>query len=297
MIGILKLNEKILSRLICPVCRSPICFEEQILKCGKGHTFPCIDGVPVLRTNISQDSVTPKGGHELGTAEEILSSKSWKNFILRIIGTNYVPYPVLPGDFIKPDYQVLNLGSGMKERLSGNTTNLDYYLFPVVDIVADAHRIPFTDETFDMVVSEYMLEHVPDPARVCLEMLRVLKAGGILYISYPFIHSYHSFPKDHFRFTYTGIQEMLPGTELVRRGPLTGPACRWISATADLVSCLLGMGPKSKAFLRLVTLCLLFPLKFIDIYLNRRADAVNHSITLYGIFRRTSVVPARNRND
>jgi SAM-dependent methyltransferase len=44
----------------------------------------------------------------------------------------------------------------------------------------DAQSIPFEDETFDAVVANHMLYHVPDRPKAIAEMKRVLKAGGRL---------------------------------------------------------------------------------------------------------------------
>jgi ubiquinone/menaquinone biosynthesis C-methylase UbiE len=44
----------------------------------------------------------------------------------------------------------------------------------------DAQSIPFEDETFDAVIANHMLYHVPDRARAIAEIKRVLKPGGRL---------------------------------------------------------------------------------------------------------------------
>lgn len=44
--------------------------------------------------------------------------------------------------------------------------------------VFDGTRFPFADETFDLCASNYVLEHVPDPATHFAEVRRVLKPGG-----------------------------------------------------------------------------------------------------------------------
>lgn len=44
----------------------------------------------------------------------------------------------------------------------------------------DAMSLAFTDESFDAVVSDYMLWTVPDPEKVFAEWMRVLRPGGIL---------------------------------------------------------------------------------------------------------------------
>jgi ubiquinone/menaquinone biosynthesis C-methylase UbiE len=45
----------------------------------------------------------------------------------------------------------------------------------------DAQAIPYPDATFDAVLANHMLYHVPDRARAIAEMRRVLKQGGTLY--------------------------------------------------------------------------------------------------------------------
>lgn len=45
----------------------------------------------------------------------------------------------------------------------------------------DAQEIPFDDGTFDAVIANHMLYHVPDRKRALKEMRRVLKADGILF--------------------------------------------------------------------------------------------------------------------
>jgi len=45
----------------------------------------------------------------------------------------------------------------------------------------DAHHLPFEDNSFDVVYSRYVLEHVADPVRVLKEMRRVLKRGGSVF--------------------------------------------------------------------------------------------------------------------
>jgi ubiquinone/menaquinone biosynthesis C-methylase UbiE len=47
--------------------------------------------------------------------------------------------------------------------------------------VNDAQALPFPDNTFDAVLANHMLYHVPDPDRAIAEFRRVLKPGGKLY--------------------------------------------------------------------------------------------------------------------
>lgn len=46
---------------------------------------------------------------------------------------------------------------------------------------ADAYSLPFADQSFDVVTAMDFLEHVDDPARVILEISRVLRPGGVFF--------------------------------------------------------------------------------------------------------------------
>lgn len=50
-------------------------------------------------------------------------------------------------------------------------------------VQADARAMPFADATFDAVWTIWVLEHVPNPEQALREMRRVLKPGGLLYLS------------------------------------------------------------------------------------------------------------------
>lgn len=55
-------------------------------------------------------------------------------------------------------------------------------------IQGDAYSLPFADASFDVVTAMDFLEHVEDPARVILEIGRVLKPGGMFF--------YHTFNRN-----------------------------------------------------------------------------------------------------
>jgi ubiquinone/menaquinone biosynthesis C-methylase UbiE len=50
-------------------------------------------------------------------------------------------------------------------------------------VQADARAMPFRDGEFDAVWTIWVLEHVPNPEQALREMRRVLKPGGLLYLS------------------------------------------------------------------------------------------------------------------
>ncbi|MCL2723479.1 MAG: bifunctional 2-polyprenyl-6-hydroxyphenol methylase/3-demethylubiquinol 3-O-methyltransferase UbiG [Polyangiaceae bacterium] len=47
--------------------------------------------------------------------------------------------------------------------------------------LADAHALPFAKDTFDVACAMDFLEHVEEPARVIVEIARVLRPGGLFF--------------------------------------------------------------------------------------------------------------------
>jgi ubiquinone/menaquinone biosynthesis C-methylase UbiE len=56
--------------------------------------------------------------------------------------------------------------------------------------VGDLAQLPFADQSFDLIVSEYVVEHLDDPARVFREFHRVLKPEGRALLLTPNLWSY-----------------------------------------------------------------------------------------------------------
>lgn len=49
--------------------------------------------------------------------------------------------------------------------------------------VASATELPFADSSFDVVWSIHVLEHIPQPERALVEMRRVVRNGGYIYLA------------------------------------------------------------------------------------------------------------------
>jgi len=85
---------------------------------------------------------------------------------------------------------------------AGRYVGVDVAAGPNVDIVADAAKgLPINDQAYDTIVCTEMLEHTPYPRESIAEIARVLKKGGYLIVSAPFVHKLHGEPFDYFRFS------------------------------------------------------------------------------------------------
>ena len=73
------------------------------------------------------------------------------------------------------DITLSDLSSGMLDSAWRNlvVTGRNYKFKEI-----DAQEIPFEEETFDAVIANHMLYHVPDRAKAIAEIKRVLKTGG-----------------------------------------------------------------------------------------------------------------------
>ena len=83
------------------------------------------------------------------------------------------------------------------------------------DVVADACRSPFAENSFDAVVMAEVLEHCHDPRGALAGARRCLRPGGRLLLSTPFIFPIHNRPVDYWRFTRYGLELLLADWEAV----------------------------------------------------------------------------------
>ncbi|MEV4318252.1 methyltransferase domain-containing protein [Actinocrispum sp. NPDC049592] len=89
-------------------------------------------------------------------------------------GTGFFLLNLMQGGVIKKG-SVTDLSPGMVEVALRNAEGLG---LDVDGRVADAERIPYEDNSFDLVVGHAVLHHIPDLPAAFREVLRVLKPGG-----------------------------------------------------------------------------------------------------------------------
>jgi SAM-dependent methyltransferase len=110
-------------------------------------------------------------------------------------------------------------------RLDYPDTGIRYSVRP--DLFGDAQQLPFEEGCADATLLLEVVEHLPRPQQALIEIAKIVKPGGSLFFSAPFIYPLHDRPHDFQRFTRFGLIQLLSNNgfeiqELIEHGnPLT----------------------------------------------------------------------------
>lgn len=174
----------------------------------------------------------------------------------------------------------LILGSGVTRY--PDAVHLDLDDFPGVDIVGDAHVLPFVDDVFSGLVCEVVLEHVADPKRVIAESFRVLQPGGLAFFIVPFLFPFHGHPSDFQRWSREGLAREFEGFEDVEVGIHGGPCSSMVNLLSEWGYVMSGLRfPRGYTLIKGGLTGLLFPIKFMDLLVNRFPEAHRLASTLF----------------
>lgn len=160
----------------------------------------------------------------------------------------------------------LNVGSG-KTNLDVRIKNLELDYAPGIDYIGSVESIPEINNTFDLVISQEVLEHVKEPAVAMSEIKRVLKKNGKCYIQLPFIIGFHPCPNDYWRFTKQGIVALVEasGLKVIEVGETVGSATGFYRVSVEFLSILFSLFiPKAYKIMKALFSLLLYPVKWLD---------------------------------
>lgn len=76
------------------------------------------------------------------------------------------------------------------------------------DFFWDGKTMPFDDNSFDCILSTEVMEHCSDFNTYIQENIRVLKPGGYMFFTVPFLWPLHETPGDNFRYTPFALQHI-----------------------------------------------------------------------------------------
>ena len=84
---------------------------------------------------------------------------------------------------------------------------------PAVHVADITHCPHIPDESFDVVFSISVMEHVARPWAAAREIRRILKPDGIVYHAAPFSYFFHGAPMDFWRYTPDAMRQLYPDFE------------------------------------------------------------------------------------
>jgi len=100
-----------------------------------------------------------------------------------------------------------------------NFTGMDLQAGTNVDVVADITasasdlRRRLKVKAFDAILCRHVLEHVAAPWEAARNIKFLLKPGGLLFVTVPWVQGYHEFPHDYWRMSFAGLKALFPGFE------------------------------------------------------------------------------------
>lgn len=205
--------------LCCPDCRSQIKYDGafQCKQCGfvdktgrdlrqrRGSrcelSLPrkstLIEDIELRRINITRPDIEYKGPQEGRDSRELMTE------IMRHIKSRGI---------------VLDLGCGPRDQYQ-SVSYLGHQYIGIdfsgdfADILADAHSLPFVDQSFDCVLSYAVLEHLHNPFIAISEIARVLKFGGIFVGTVSQGEPFHA---SYFHHTPWGILSLVSTTNSLK---------------------------------------------------------------------------------
>lgn len=211
--------------VVCPVTRQRLSFNGDNL-IGNGTRYNLLGQVPILLGDplevAKYANNSPVMTEEYGKKRTSISQqlRRW----LRKGTQTQASRKALASVMERAQGVCLSIGGGPL-RHHTKLTNLNIGPFPNVDIVGDAHELPYADESVSAIHSEAVFEHLGDPNKAAAECARILKPGGRAYIATPFLQAYHGYPHHYQNFTITGHTLLFEraGLTVIDKGVQVGP--------------------------------------------------------------------------
>jgi SAM-dependent methyltransferase len=129
------------------------------------------------------------------------------------------------------------------------------------DLTWDGRHVDLPDGSVDCALATEVLEHCPDPGLVLRETRRLLRPGGLLFFTVPFLWPLHDTPNDEYRLTPFSLGRLLreAGYADISLQALGG----WDASLAQLIGLWVRRRPMSARRRRLLTRLALPVVRFL----------------------------------
>lgn len=147
--------------------------------------------------------------------------------------------------FNKPGTRVLEIGSrnvtdnNLRSRFSEATyIGFDFYPGENVDLVGDIHKLSSyfqQDDRFDLIFSSAVFEHLHMPWVAAVQIQKLLKIGGYVFVETHFSFSSHERPWHFFQFSEMGLRALFNdalGFDLIDSG-MANPMAAYFAHDAE----------------------------------------------------------------
>jgi len=134
----------------------------------------------------------------------------------------------------------LDVGGGYRSKDGFLRLDIDVKLSP--DVVADAHYLPFRDNTINEIYCSHVLEHLQNPRLAVREIAKVLKSKGIatiiipnirlpwtIYLSYKYGDNRSPFEAHRWKITQIALERLISdnGFVTLKLQPLNSDETHW----------------------------------------------------------------------
>lgn len=260
--------------LACPNCHVHVVRHPDRLHCPEcALDFPIVNGVPVM----FPDGSLPEIVHE----SELVVRETYDPWVHRIILQSLLD-----------DQIVVEIGSGNMALDDPCIIRMDIKLSPYVDLVADAHFMPFLPESVSYVFSLAVFEHLRNPFQAAQSIDHVLRDGGYIYHECNFVFAYHGYPHHYFNMSLQGLEQVFARFDPIQTGvaPYQMPAFALdMILRTYLRNSSAAESPHGYRLVQLLEQLIAQPLKDYDIYFDEQG-ALNLAAGTYfcGFKKKTS---------
>lgn len=285
------IDQKIFKNLNCPECHADLSYASDKLVCsGCGKLYLVKGNIPCLIENQGKGFIEKSSDVLINRTKVFFKQCPVLFDILHnIFGASRIGLSAEKAiKDLKEDKLILNLGSGTKIKRA-DVVNVDFYPFANVNVVADITKLPFKDNSVDAVICESVLEHMKDPWSALKEMHRVLKLGGLAYVTVPFMAGFHSSPEDYYRWSREGLKVLMQeqGFKEIKSGVRHGSTSAVLSIVNDWLATLVSFNSGKLKQVSLIFLTIITaPLKVLDYFISKFKTSENIAFGFYYLGRK-----------